>query len=468
MIGLALLCGISLRETCAIPPFGCMTENHSDILPKADLFSILRGFFFYQDFLRDCGSGTKRDSGSLLFSKGLKEVQSLLQGREALKQSYERTAQSQIATERQVEKLRQDRIHTERAQISLAEAEYKYLRLLDEEFDDYTDAASDAPIDEDAELQDWLSQIEENLKAYTPLEPNPPMFRIQSLQETSAGIEIEIENLGDPIDALISVADSRSTIIGTPYHISLEDWDYPRRVSFKLLTHDDKINLLVDTGSKVYKIPLFLRERVADPRIMAFPLEQTAKIGESAEYTLVIEGDGNDRGRYPISISNLPDGIAWQIAKIVPAATPDSQPRSIQIRNVQFSGAFNRYELALQLTLERDLPRVLIGKPISFSLGIGVIRETLRITPMGIGELTLDVPAVVQIRLGEEKQIMVDLRNSGTELVRGVAIRSAGAPYGVAVQAEGDLTLAAGEQRALPVVISVAADASVGQGTSDW
>ena len=37
-------------------------------------------------------------------------------------------------------------------------------------------------------------------------------------------------------------------IIGTPYQIELSDWDDPRYVHFKLLTHDDKINLLIQSA----------------------------------------------------------------------------------------------------------------------------------------------------------------------------------------------------------------------------
>ena len=49
---------------------------------------------------------------------GLREVQQLLQGRESLLQSYERSDQSAIATEREIEKLIQDRINTHKTRLS--------------------------------------------------------------------------------------------------------------------------------------------------------------------------------------------------------------------------------------------------------------------------------------------------------------------------------------------------------------
>ena len=91
---------------------------------------------------------------------------------------------------------------------------------------------------------------------------------------------------------------------------------------------------------------------------------------------------------------------------IIPATPPEGQVRSVPIRNLMFSSAFNRHELVLQLTLGKDLPKRLIGKPISFTLRIGQIRESLSITPSGIGELTIDLPAVVQVRIGESKPVV--------------------------------------------------------------
>ena len=391
-------------------------------------------------------------------SGGLKEVQSLLVGRESLLQSYERTDQSQIATAREAEKLRQDKIHTQKAALSLEEAMVNFRFPEESDWEEETDVTPT-----DAEIWGYLEAIEDNLSSHNAPLPIPPRIRIRSLSETADGISIEIENLGDAIDALVSVADSRGTIIGTPYQLELSDWDDPRRIDFRLLSRDDKIHLLVDTDRKGYQIPLFLRKQITKPRIVAFPLEQSANVGESVEYTLVIEGDPHDRGRYPIKVADLPDGIAWELAKIIPATTPEGEVRSVAIRNVQFSPAFNRHELVLQLTLGRDLPRRLIGKPLTFTLAIGQIRESLSITPIGIGELTIDLPAVVQIRLGEEKRIRLSLKNIGTETVGGVEIRRVGATYGVEIEAEGTISLAAGERREAEVTVRIAADASVGQ-----
>ena len=303
-------------------------------------------------------------------SGGLKEVQSLLVGRESLLQSYERIDQSRIATAREAEKLRQDKIHTQKAALSLEETMVNF-RFPEEV---YLDGETDVEVTNmpsDAEIWGYLEAIEANLSSHNAPLPIPPRIRIRSLSETADGISVEIENLGDAVDALVSVADSRGTIIGTPYQLELSDWDDPRRMDFKLLSRDDKIHLLVDTDRKGYQIPLFLRKQITELRIVAFPLEQTANVGESVEYALVIEGDSADRRRYPIKLTDLPSGIAWRIAKIIPAATPEGEVRSVTIRNVQFSPAFNRHELALQLTLGRDLPKTLIGKPISFTLKIG-------------------------------------------------------------------------------------------------
>ena len=394
-------------------------------------------------------------------SGGLKEVQSLLVGRESLLQSYERTDQSRIATAREAEKLRQDQIHTQKAALSLEETIVNFRFPEDPDWEEES-GTSVTSMPTDAEIWGYLEAIEANLKADIPT-PIPPRIRIRSLSETAEGISIEIENIGDAVDALVSVADSRGTIIGTPYQLELSDWADPRRMNFKLLSREDKIHLLVDTGRKGYQIPLFLRKQMTEPRIVAFPLEQSANVGESVEYTLVIEGDPHDRGRYPIKLTDLPEGIAWELAKIVPAATPDSPPRSIVIRNVQFSPAFNRHELALQLTLGRDLPKRLIGKPLPFTLRVGSVRETLSITPVGVGELSIDLPAVVQVRLGEERQIRLSLKNIGTETVSGLEIRRVGVTYGVEIAAEGTISLAAGERGEVTVTVRIAADASVGQ-----
>jgi hypothetical protein len=397
-------------------------------------------------------------------SGGLKEVQSLLVGRETLLQSYERTDQSRIATAREAEKLWQDNLHTQKAALSLEEALVNFRFPEEPDWGKETDAeVTSTPTD--VEIWGYLEAIEDNFSSHNAPLSIPPRIRIRSLSETEDGISIEIENLGDAVDALVSVADSRGTIIGTPYQLELSDWDDPRRMDFKLLSRDDKIHLLVDTDSKGYQIPLFLRKQIAKPRIVAFPLEQAAKVGESVEYTLVIEGDSDDRRRYPIKLTDLPDGIAWQLAKIIPAATPEGEVRSVAIRNVQFSSAFNRHELALQLTLGRDLPRRLIGQPISFTLSVGSVRETLSITPVGVGELTIDLPAAVQVRLGEEKRIRMSLKNIGTETVSGVEIRRVGVTYGVEIEAEGTISLAAGERREVTVTVRIAADASVGQST---
>ena len=221
--------------------------------------------------------------------------------------------------------------------------------------------------------------IEPNIEEEPPL-PIPPMFKIHSLSETSDGLSIQIENLGSEINALISVTDLQGTIISSPYQSELANWDDPRWLSFRLLSRSDKINLLIQSAAgNNYRIPLFIREQVSLPRIMAFPLEQTAKLGESVEYQIVIEGDGNDRQRYPIKISNLPNAIAWQIAKVIDAASEGGESKSVAVRTLMFSPAFNRHELVLQLTLGKDLPKRLIGKPISFTLRIGQIRESLSI-----------------------------------------------------------------------------------------
>ena len=220
----------------------------------------------------------------------------------------------------------------------------------------------------------------------------------------------------------------------------------------------------------MYKIPLFIRQQVAAPRIVAFPLEQSARIGESVEYTVIIEGDPNDRGRHAVSIANLPKGIAWEIRKVLPAklalerseGIPDSAPRSVVIRNVQFSDAFNRHELALLLTISRDLSKTRVGNPIPFTLKVGATRESLSITPLGVGEITLDVPAAVQVRLGEEKEILINLQNSGTETVSGITVRSVGTTYGVTLRATEKMTLTPDQQRELPITLAVASDASVG------
>ena len=386
---------------------------------------------------------------------GLMKVQKLMQGREALLQSYDRSDQSAIATEREIEKFRQDQINTQKTRLAYYEAMVNF-KFPEPGFDDNDELPADElPTNEALPL--W-SDIEEE-----PPLPIPPMFKIHSLSETSDGLSIQIENLGSEINALISVTDLQGTIISSPYQSELANWDEKRWLSFRLLSRSDKINLLIQSAAgKNYRIPLFIREQVSDPRIMAFPLEQKVKIGESAEYTIVIEGDGNDRGRYPIRIRNFPDGIAWQIAKVIPAATPEGQPRSIPIRNVMFSPAFNRHELALQLTLGRDLPKSLIGKPIQFTLRIGAIRETLSITPIGVGELTIDVPAVVQVRLGETKEIRVKLQNVGTEMVSRIMLQSAGTTYGVDVSAK-PISLATDALRELPVNISIASDVSLGE-----
>ena len=162
----------------------------------------------------------------------------------------------------------------------------------------------------DAEIWRYLEAIEDNLSSHNAPPPIPPRIRIRSLSETQDGISIEIENLGDSVDALVSVADSRGTIIGTPYQMELSDWDDPRRMDFRLLSRDEQINLLVDAGGKLVRLPLFIRKQVAAPRIVAFPLAQTVNVGESVEYTLVIEGDPHDRGRYPITLADLPRGMA--------------------------------------------------------------------------------------------------------------------------------------------------------------
>ena len=159
-----------------------------------------------------------------------------------------------------------------------------------------------------------------------------------------------------------------------------------------------------------------------------------------------------------------------EIRKVLPAklalerseGTADSQPRSVAIRNVQFSDAFNRHELALLLTISRTLPRRWVGKPISFRLKVGATRESLSITPLGVGEIALDVPATVQMRPGEEKEVKIQVQNSGTQTVDGLTVRSVGTTYGVTLRATEKMTLTPDQQRELPITLDVAEDASVG------
>jgi hypothetical protein len=287
------------------------------------------------------------------------------------------------------------------------------------------------------------------------------------LYETEDGVSIQIENLGYPIDALISVADGQDTIIGDPYHVKFSNWSNPRSASFRLLRRDEKLHLIIQSArGESYRIPLFIRQQIRTPQIFAFPMEQSAKVGESAEYSIFVEGDGNDRGRYPIAVEGLPSGVAWQIAKIVPAPPhPDTGnlTRSISVGRISFTSAFNRHELRLELTLGRDVPKVYLGRPIPFILKIGRVKESLSITPVGVGELTVDLPALVSARVGEMLKIPISLRNVGTELVSDIDIRAAGTTYGVSVSAAVSNPIGANEQREVALQLTLSPDVSEGE-----
>ncbi len=184
---------------------------------------------------------------------GLREVQQLLQGREALLQAYESTEQGMIGTQQEIEKLYQDRINTRKAALSYSE------NLVNFKFPDVAYEPIDTSLtgpDEEAEFLLWLSKMEAELLSNQLPPAKPPMFHIRSMSETDEGILVELDNKGDPIDALVSVT-SGSSIISNPYQIELSNWDDPRYLRFGLLHRTDKVDLLIQSASG------FLREQAA-------------------------------------------------------------------------------------------------------------------------------------------------------------------------------------------------------------
>ncbi len=180
---------------------------------------------------------------------GLREVQQLLQGRESLVQSYENTDQSQIETERAIEKLYQDRIQTKKAALSYAEA---WVNFKFPESEDTLEPATHADLTEDEAIARWLSQIEENLKSYSPPQPIPSLFLPLKLLP----IDIDLYGaamIGTISHALIDLANLEGVALTYPL-LKHHRWVFPGDAAYRVKADSPReqvlrmVGLLVMTG----------------------------------------------------------------------------------------------------------------------------------------------------------------------------------------------------------------------------
>ncbi|HIE26942.1 TPA: hypothetical protein EYP66_06620 [Candidatus Poribacteria bacterium] len=393
-------------------------------------------------------------------TKAIKEIQSLQQGREEIIQSY-------IKTEQDLQNLEKSAVLTEQSELDYYEKLYSESELpkWEESGDSLSDVPSlrlrTGPADEYAETLWDKSPAWRDIDLEPTFEIKPPRFRVLSITETvkegKPTIELMLQNSGGETTVSVSVTTPDGTIIAKPYSTELPDFSGKAVLDFWLLQHPEKLSIQLETESKTYAIPVFLGTSYSQPTINASPFEASCPVGETVSYALTLEGSPSDRRRYNLEVQGLPKGISYQIVEA---------EAKIPVRSVRFSQAFPKHQLILQVTVSKDLPIKLLGKSREFSFQMGDFSETLTITPVGVGKITIDSPQTpINLSLGDKINVSIAITNIGSKDIDALYLLADRTVMGISTESIEKISLKIGERKEMELTVSASKKARIGRHT---
>jgi hypothetical protein len=319
-------------------------------------------------------------------------------------QEMEQANQAAIKTLKDFEALEKARWDAMRSYYEQQKSASDYL-----EPDPEMEAAADSSPDSSSD--GFIPYIPEEVLP-TAEEPAIPRFIVTDVQlAPQARLNLTLENKGDLVAALVSIRNHHKTIIAQPYFCFIEQ---PiQELTFKLLEPTETITIQIETNDTTYDIPIYLKQLAKKPTINAVPFHLKARIGDSAEYTLIIEGSPDDNKRYELAVEGLPEGISYQIVK---------ENQHLRVSAIKFSKTVSTHNLKLIVTLSNNIDADLLNTQISFTLKLSDITETLFITPIGLGKLLIDAPAEAIIPIGQSESIPITIENIGLETLTDIRV----------------------------------------------
>ncbi|MBN2030837.1 hypothetical protein JW824_11420 [bacterium] len=270
--------------------------------------------------------------------------------------------------------------------------------------------------------QEYLSQFEEHFDIFTP--------------------EMRSNKIYNVFVSLINIEDK--TIIGSPYEIRVPSIDLGQTAvaDFELLRDVESLQISLNYSGRTDQKNIYLQKdasaNIVD--INSTQFSQEANLGSDATFDLTLERFSASDDVYRLLVLNLPRQIS---AEFIDSET------GARLSQIKFTQGVNTRRLSLRTYLpDRDDENVVIDEPIVFYafvlsaeqeelLGdtrnrifdqseledIQGGRVKLELIPRGVGLIEIQAPTLYhEIRSGEEVEMTVTIKNTGTRRLDNVRI----------------------------------------------